>query len=305
MKVLLIAGGWSSERDISLLGAAGMLEALQSLGHETHLLDPLTQFDEIYQAGKRHDVALLNLHGRPGEDGLVQAILDAAGCPYQGAGPAGSLLALHKSASKQILREAGLPTPDWEFLPFPPGHDWRPKLDLPLFVKSDTGGSSLRLGRACTRAELESLLKDIFAVGESALLETEVIGKELTCGVLGNEPLPPILIEPMESDFFDYNSKYAKNGAKEICPAPLPEQINEQVQKLALAAHHALGLKDLSRTDFILDAQGNLHILEVNTLPGMTPTSLVPQEAMAIGLDFPCFLEKLISLACQKKSRGH
>ncbi len=173
-------------------------------------------------------------------------------------------------------------------------------MPYPIFVKSNTGGSSLRLGRAANRAELDKALGEIFAAGEEALLEPEIRGKELTCGILGNEPLPPVLIEPVCGDYFDYESKYAENGARELCPAPIDEKITAMVQEFAMAAHKALGLSDYSRADFILDTAGNLTLLEVNTLPGMTMTSLVPKEAKAIGLSFPELLAKLIELGMKK-----
>lgn len=304
MKILLIAGGWSSEREISLKGAKNIQKTLLDLGHEVEFFDLLEQFDQLLDKARKADFAFLILHGSPGEDGLVQAMLDTAGVPYQGSGPAGSFLALNKAAAKQIFRQHGLPTADWEFLPVPPKAGWEPALPYPIFVKSNTGGSSLRLGRAAGRAELDKALAEIFAAGEEALLEPEIPGKELTCGILGDEPLPPILIEPVCGDYFDFESKYAENGARELCPAPVPEEVTARVQQLALAAHRALGLADYSRADFIMDAAGKLTLLEVNTLPGMTATSLVPKEAKAIGLDFPQLLERLIELG-MKKHKGN
>lgn len=301
MKILLIAGGWSSERDVSLRGAKAQAGVLQEMGHEVTFIDLLDGFDRLMELAKAHDFALVNLHGKPGEDGLVQALLERAGCPYQGSGPAGSFLALNKAAAKQVFRNAGLPTADWEFLPTPPASDWQPKIPFPLFAKSNTGGSSLRLGRARDRKELDAILANIFAAGDEALLEPQLEGREVTCGVLGDEALPPVLIEPVVGEFFDYESKYAKDGAREICPAPLPEAVLAEVKRLALAAHRALGMACYSRTDFILDAQGRLTILEVNSLPGMTATSLVPQEARAAGMDFGQLLGRLIELGMRQQ----
>lgn len=296
MKILLIAGGWSTEREVSLNSSRIVEGVLRDAGHEVTFFDLLSDFDRLMEEARRHDFAFIGLHGAPGEDGLVQALLDAAGCPYQGSGPAGSFLALNKAAAKQIFRQAGLPTADWEFLPLPPPADWQPRLPYPLFVKSNTGGSSLRLGRAENRAELDRALAAIFAAGDEALLETELPGRELTCAVLGEEALPPLLIEPLAGSFFDYESKYAKGGARELCPAPISPEATARAQKLALAAHRALGLSGYSRTDFILGADDSLTLLEVNTLPGMTATSLVPQEAAAAGLSFAQLLERLMEL---------
>ncbi|MBO4300155.1 MAG: D-alanine--D-alanine ligase [Desulfovibrio sp.] len=299
MKILLIAGGWSTEREVSLNGARAMRETLEKRGHTVTFLDLRADFDRLLETASHHDFALINLHGRPGEDGLVQALLERVGCPYQGTGPAGSFLALNKCAAKQVFRYQGLPTADWEFLPSPPPSNWRPSLPFPLFVKSNTGGSSLRTGRAANMAELKSVCSPIFEAGDEVLLEPILHGREITCGVLDETPLPPILIEPVSGDFFDYTSKYATGGAREICPAPISPELTCQVQKLALAAHKALDLRGYSRTDFILSSSNTLTILEINTLPGMTATSLIPQEAAAIGLDFGQLLEKLIELGLE------
>jgi D-alanine-D-alanine ligase len=301
LNILLIAGGWSPEREVSLSGADCIEKALVERGHRVQRFDPMTDFDRLVERSRGQDFAFINLHGSPGEDGLLQAMLDRAGCPYQGSPPAGSFLALNKAAAKQLFRKAGLPTPDWEFLPVPPDATWQPRIPYPLFVKSNTGGSSLRLGRANDRATLDRSLAEIFSAGEQAILEPEIPGREVTCGVLGDEALPPILIEPLAGDFFDYASKYRNGGARETCPAPLPEPVLERVKTLALEAHVALGLDGYSRSDFILQEQGDLTLLEVNTLPGMTATSLVPQEAAAVGMGFGELLERLMELALWRK----
>lgn len=298
MNILLIAGGWSTERDVSLRGAKEVEKALRALGHSVTFFDLQPDFDNLLAQASRHDFAFINLHGSPGEDGLIQAMLDNAGCSYQGSGPAPSCLALNKAASKQAYRLAGLNTPDWLFAP---PHVMPDELGLPfpLFVKSNTGGSSLRLGRVNSRPELEDALGEIFAANEGAIIEKAVKGKDLTCGVLGKEALPPVLIEPLSGDFFNYESKYAQGGAREICPAPVSRDIYSQLQKLALQAHSILGLQGYSRSDFILDEENRLFILETNTLPGMTATSLVPQEARQAGLEFPRLLQKLIQLGLE------
>lgn len=304
MNILLIAGGWSTEREVSLRGAETIASALRSHGHDVDLFDLSANFDQLLLAASTHDFSFINLHGAPGEDGLVQAMLDSIHCPYQGSGPAASFLALNKAASKQVFRFNKLPTADWVFLTERPTTDWQPPSGWPLFVKSNTGGSSLRLGKANNRQELEAALSEIFAAGEAALIEPAIRGRDVTCGILGQQALPPILIEPLEGEFFDYKSKYAVGGAREICPAPLPEQINLRIQELALQVHSLLGLQGYSRVDFLLDEDAQLFILEANTLPGMTATSLLPQEAKAIGLDFPDLLETLINLGLQDHPRN-
>lgn len=306
LNILLVAGGWSPEREISLRGAAAVREALRKRGHRVTLYDLADGFDALLELGEEHDAAFLNLHGRPGEDGLVQALLERVGCPYQGSGPAASFLALHKSAAKTLFRRAGLLTPDWIFLPDRPDPDWRPGLPYPLFVKSDTGGSSLQLYRVGNDDELRRALEDLFAHGQEALVEPLVPGREVTCGVLdpGDDPeaLPPVLIVPRRQ-FFDYHDKYADDGAAELCPAPLPDEVISRIREAAVAAHRCLGLEGYSRADFILAEDGGLYLLEVNTLPGMTDASLVPREAAAAGLDFGDLLERLLIFAIRRRKR--
>ena len=297
--VLLVAGGWSPERQVSLNGAEAIAHALKQRGHSVTLFDLSEGFSALLAQTGKHDIAFLNLHGAPGEDGLVQAMLDRTGLPYQGSGPAASLLALNKSAAKAIFQASGLLTPDWIFLPKPPESDWRPSLPYPLFIKPNTGGSSLHTYKINDFSALQSAMNELFANSCEVLIEKMIQGREVTCGVLENrqsgqtEALPPILILP-KGEFFDYRNKYAADGAAELCPAPLPQDCLNRVRQLSVKAHHALGLRGYSRADFILTEDGELYLLEVNTLPGMTATSLVPREAAATGLEFGEFLEMLL-----------
>ena len=299
MKVLLLAGGWSTEREVSLKGGEQIAAALQEHGHTVTLCDPAKDFERIMDMAREHDVAFINLHGAPGEDGLVQAMLDRVGCPYQGAGPAGSFLALHKAAAREIFRDAGLLVPDGVFLPRHPGPNWKSGLAFPMFVKANTGGSSLHLSRVIDEEELYTALNSLFSMGEEALVETAISGREVTCGVLGDEALAPILIVS-KGHYFDYHNKYATDGAQEICPAPITPEETRKVQDAALRAHKALGLKGYSRADFILQDDGTLYILEVNTTPGMTATSLVPREAAFKGMSFADLIERLLQMAMEQ-----
>ena len=206
MKVLLLAGGWSPEREVSLKGGEQIAAALKERGHSVTLCDPAKDFERLMDMAREHDAAFINLHGAPGEDGLVQAILDRVNCPYQGAGPAGSFLALHKAAARQIFRDAGLNIPDGVFLPRHPGPNWKPDLQYPMFVKSNTGGSSLHLSRVTNEEELYTALNSLFSMGEEAIVETAVVGREVTCGVLGEEALAPILVVS-KGNYFDYHNK--------------------------------------------------------------------------------------------------
>jgi D-alanine-D-alanine ligase len=301
MRILLIAGGWSPEREVSLSGARGIQAALEGIGHDVTLLDPERGLSRILPAAREHDFAFLNLHGRPGEDGLIQAMLDAVGCPYQGSGPAGSFLALDKAAAKEVFRHHGLPTPNWEYVPSRPAPGWKPSISLPVFVKPNLGGSSLGMHRVADPRDLSPAMDGIFSVGEGVLLEECVAGMEVTCPVLGDAALPLILIRPLTgTGYFDYRSKYEPKQAEEICPAPVDSTLARRVQDITLAAHRALGLSGCSRADFMV-RDGAPFLLEVNTLPGMTPTSLLPQSAAAAGLDFPALLTRLIELGLEQR----
>jgi D-alanine-D-alanine ligase len=302
MRVLLIAGGWSSERAVSLSGAVQIEAALVRLGHAVERYDPARDLCGLLDHASRNDFAFLNLHGSPGEDGLIQAMLESVGCPYQGSGPAGSLRALNKAAAKELFMHQAIPTPGWEHLAIPPEEGWRTSLRFPLFLKPNTGGSSLGIALVGTPEELPGALDEFFASQTDALLEEYVQGVEITCPVLGEEPLPPIMIRPKHSSFFDYDSKYLPDGAEEICPAPLDEDQTRKVQKLSLKAHHCLGLDDYSRSDFIM-AGGEFLLLEVNTLPGMTGTSLLPRSAAAAGCPFDELIATLIRLGIAGKGQ--
>ena len=305
MRILLVAGGWSTEREISLKGAQVVAGALRRRGHEVTEFDLADGFEKLMELAGQNDVAFLNLHGRPGEDGLVQAMLERVGCPYQGSGPAGSFLALNKAAAKAVMRRAGIRTPEYVFLPTQPAEEWQPAMPYPLFVKSNTGGSSIDLYRVRDAGELRQALSSLFGKKQEVLIETLIAGREVTCGVLGapgaEKALPPVLIVP-KREYFDFHDKYASDGAAELCPAPLPEDVVRRVQEEAVAAHRSLGLSGYSRTDFILTESGDLFALEVNTLPGMTEASLVPKEAAAEGIAFGELLETLLQIAIDAKA---
>jgi D-alanine-D-alanine ligase len=315
MNILLIAGGWSPERQISLVGAKQIKAALLALGHTVTDYDPEYSLNGLCEAAQGKDFAFINLHGSPGEDGVVQAILDRVNLPYQGADPAGSFLALCKDAAKSIFRRQGLNTPDWILLHEEPAPGWQPPFAWPIFIKSNTGGSSIGLARVTCQEELRPALQRLFAKGGDFLVEPACSGREVTCGILGDlkkvadqfveqaEALPPILIIPKAEGgkFFDYTSKYVAGAADELCPAPLPPEQLARIQDLALKAHRALGLRGYSRSDMILGEDGSLSLLEVNTLPGMTPNSLVPREAKAIGLSFEQLVQRLIELGLARR----
>lgn len=294
MRILLIAGGWSEEREVSLAGAAQIEKTLREAGHEVHRLDPLHDLNSLAEEAKTCDFAFLNLHGVPGEDGLIQAMLEQYGLPFQGAGSRASILAINKSVTKTLYRAAGIPTPEWELLPR--WNDaWRPSLAFPLVIKPNDGGSSVGVGIVDSYEELRDFVLEHDLTGHVLLVERFAEGTELSCGVLGSDPLPSILIRPRSGTFFDYAAKYTVGATEEICPAPIDVELEQRIRSLALAAHKTLGIDHYSRTDFIVTEDGPL-ALETNTLPGMTATSLLPQEAAAAGVDFAELLETLIRL---------
>lgn len=301
MRILLIAGGWSGEREVALSGAQEISKGLKALGHEVTFFDPANDLRGLEEATLGQDFAFINLHGSPGEDGVVQALLERQGLAYQGADARASLLALNKAVAKQIFQKAGLTTPAWEFVPAHQVHSWLPTLPFPLVIKPNTGGSSLGVGLIDTEQDLRDHLSRPEIAGQDLLVEERIVGQEMTCGVLEGTTLPPILIRPKQGAFFDYTSKYVPGATEELCPAPVSAELTAKLQHMAKVAHDSVGLVDYSRSDFMVRDDGEAFLLEVNTLPGMTATSLLPQEAQAAGLSFAQLLERLIALGLRKK----
>ncbi|WP_456433304.1 D-alanine--D-alanine ligase family protein [Thermosulfuriphilus sp.] len=302
IRLALIAGGISREREVSLKGAAAVYEALDKERYEVSRFDPARDLERLVAQAPRFDCALIILHGRGGEDGTIQGLLDLLGLPYQGAGVLGSALAMNKILSKELYQLAGLTTP--KALKVSRGDQPPyPGLSFPLVVKPATQGSSIGLNIVENEAALETALKTAFEIDNEILLEEFISGRELTCGILDETPLPIVEIIPgADYPFFNYEAKYLPGATKEICPAQIPEEMALKVQEAALKAHRILRLRHVSRSDFILAEDGRLYILETNTIPGMTETSLLPLAAKVAGLDFPALVEKLISLALRDRS---
>lgn len=306
MHVILIAGGWSDEREVSLSGARKIHAALEELGHDVTVFDPADDFKRLLTVAKEADFAFINLHGTPGEDGLIQAILDKADCPYQGAGAAESYLALNKAASKEVFEANAIKTPDWQIVTPVQGRDTELELELPVFVKPNKGGSSLGMSLVRTMEDFPKALDKVFAMCQSALVESFIPGVELTCGILGGKPLPLVMITPKgDAEFFDYQNKYAEDGAEEICPAPVDDAVTRTVQSQMVTANTALGLTGYCRGDFILGNDGETYLLEVNTLPGMTATSLLPRSAANAGYSFAELIAELIRLGLEERGKRH
>jgi D-alanine-D-alanine ligase len=238
------------------------------------------------------------IHGTFGEDGELQAILDNLGVPYTGEGEAGSRLAFDKIASKRKFDEASVPNARWEIL----GLGEKPTIPLPLVAKPPREGSSVGVHIVLKPEELDAALEDCFARDNEVLIEEFVNGRELTVGIVGGVALPVVEIVP-KVDFYSYENKYTKGNSDYFCPARLDEETTRSVQVAALAAHQSLGLEVYSRVDVLLDAANKPFVLEVNTIPGMTETSLLPKAAAVLGLDFASLCEEIAGLSLSIKRR--
>jgi len=309
LRVALLAGGRSGEREVSLKGAAEVTKALDPEKYQVSHYDPATDLARLITDRPGLDVAFILLHGRYGEDGTIQGLLDLLGLPYQGSGVLGSALAMHKQMAKVQYRHAGLLVPDWIMaIPEDAKNPDRimKALPLPLVVKPVQQGSSLGMSIARTAQELTAGVALAFTFDHEVMVEQYIRGREITGGVLGNDTLTALpIVEIIPGDaftFFDYTAKYTPGASREVCPAEISPALTAQAQEIARRAHRALLLRGYSRTDMI--ASGNdIYILETNTIPGMTPTSLLPQAAQAHGLPFAALLDRLLELALEKPGR--
>ena len=307
LRIALLAGGTSGEREVSLNGAAQVEKALSPEKYSVRRFDTATDLPALVAAKDEIDFAFIVLHGLQGEDGTMQGLLDLLGIPHQGSGVLGSAIAMDKHLSKELYRLDGLPVAEWEILTPETARDGAgiaTRLGLPLVVKPVREGSSLGMTIAHTEEELLAGIETAMSRGRQVMVEKYIRGRELTAGVLGNdklEALPLIEIVPgKEFTFFDYTAKYKPGATNEICPAPVSEEVRVKAQDFAVRAHKALRLRGYSRTDMMLDENENLYLLETNTIPGMTATSLLPQAAAKHGLEFPEFLARLIELGMEK-----
>jgi D-alanine-D-alanine ligase len=307
LRLALIAGGVSGEREVSLKGAAGVEKALDSEKYEVVRFDPATDLPLIAARAKEIDVAFILLHGIHGEDGTMQGFLDLLGIPYQGAGVLGSALAMDKNLAKTLYQLHRLPVAPWEMASREDiGNPARllVKLRLPLVVKPVRQGSSIGMSIVREAVALGPALAKAFAHDREVMVERYIKGREITVGVIGNDrpvALPLVEIIPDKKyEFFDYEAKYQPGATREVCPAEVSDEIRDKAQQYGLTAHRALQLRGYSRTDMIVCGD-EIYLLETNTIPGMTLTSLLPQAAAAYGLSFPALLDRLIDLALEKQ----
>lgn len=342
MKIIVLAGGLSTERDVSLASAAGICQTLVEKGHQAFLLDVFLglpdapdNLEEVFtlpdhglsiaknisslepdleavKASRKDnspcffgpnvielcrlaDITFLGLHGGEGENGKLQAAFDLLGIRYTGPNFLGCAVAMDKGLTKQIFMEAGVDTPNGTCLQKnSPNHSLESLgLSLPVVVKPCSGGSSIGVYIVHTEEEYQDALKNSFRYEDQVVIETYIKGREFACGIIDDQVLPPIEIIPKQG-FFDYANKYQAGATTEICPAQIPEEITKRMQELTKKAFHALNLDVYSRADFLLDDAGNLYCLEMNTLPGMTSASLLPQEAKAAGIEYTDLCELII-----------
>jgi len=330
MKITVLLGGASSERDVSMASGLRIADALRGKGHEVLLVDPakgaidanaervlrkrgvkttppsleelrsfnggtilptLTQMPEVTGA----EVVFLALHGGQGEDGTIQAMLDMAKIRYTGSGHLASALAMDKDLSKILFRAAGVGTPDWVMAPATK-EEVVARLGLPVVVKPSKQGSTVGLAVVKKEEDLAAAIDEAFLYDDEVMIEEFIPGRELTVGIIGDEALPVGEIIP-KHEIYDYECKYTTGMAVEVFPADIPAAVAEDAKRQAKAAFRALKLGGYARIDFRMAADDSLYCLEANTLPGMTELSLIPQAAAAVGLSFPDFCERIVLLA--------
>ena len=311
LSVALLAGGKSGEREVSLSGAKIFEQALDANKFLIKRYDPAYDLEALARDADSIDFAFILLHGLFGEDGSVQGLLDLLDIPYQGAGILGSAVAMDKNLAKNLYKMVGIPVADWIIVTSEEDERCDAFISasgLPLVIKPVRDGSSLGLSIARTEEEVKAGIKEALKNDHRVMVEQFIGGRELTVSVLGNEDpvaLPVIEIIPGdEYEFFDYNAKYLPGASKEICPAEIDPKLAEIAQKHGVAAHRVLQLSGYSRTDMIVDENQNLYILETNTIPGMTETSLFPQAAKAAGYEYSDLLERLIELGIEAHQTG-
>ncbi|MCD8150085.1 MAG: D-alanine--D-alanine ligase [Clostridiales bacterium] len=347
MNIVVLAGGLSTERDVSLTTGSMVTQALRERGHAVIMLDVFMGYGEeecditdiflhskeasvevsviptqapdlarvkamrkdqsdcffgpnVIQICQAADLVFMALHGENGENGKIQAVFDLFGIRYTGTGYLSSALAMDKGISKELFEAAGIPTPHGISMEkTEPRTLAETGLTLPCVVKPCCGGSSIGVSIVRTEAEYEEALDHAFQFEEKVIVEDYVKGREFSVGVIDFQPLPVIEIAPIEG-FYDYANKYKAGSTVETCPADLPDEIAHRMQEIAVQVCETLGLDTYSRMDFLLNDKNELFCLEANTLPGMTPTSLLPQEAAVVGLDFGELCEKLMQISLKK-----
>jgi D-alanine-D-alanine ligase len=335
MRVAVLFGGTSSERDVSVASGGQVMRALHQAGHEVLAIDTargmLSAGEQqiLLEAGvapeppalqslvelrsqtanlarsadfQKVDVVFLALHGGSGEDGTIQGFFELLGIPHTGSGVRGSSNAMDKDTAKRLCLASGIPTAGWMMAPADPA-EVESRLSYPLVVKPNKEGSTVGLTVVKAAAGLAEALATAGKYDDEVMLEKFIPGRELTVGILGDRALAVGEIFPKRGEIFDYESKYQPGGAEEVFPAALTAEQAARIQDLGLRTHRALKLQDYSRVDFRMDPDGGIWVLEANTLPGMTATSLLPQSAAAMGISFPELCETICRLAVERTKK--
>jgi len=307
--VALLSGGTSSEREVSLSGGDQVYHAMDNNRYDIFRYDPRTDIAQLVADAPKIDVALVILHGTHGEDGTVQGLLDLLNIPYQCSGVLGSSVAINKLASKNLYAQCNIPTPAFMRVSKNDSIDADEciiRLKLPIVVKPVSGGSSIGMSIAHSKIDLIKALDIAFKYDDTALLEEYIQGTEITGAVIGNQTLdalPIIEIVPSEKyDFFDYQAKYTAGETTEICPARISEKLTLRAFELAKKSHKALFCKGYSRTDMIIK-DDEIYVLETNTIPGMTASSLLPLAAEKAGMNFTQLIDRLIELGLEQREK--
>jgi D-alanine-D-alanine ligase len=295
VRVAVVMGGPSAEREVSIESGQAVMRALASLGHDAQSLDFDGRFVDALRE-IRPDVVFNALHGTGGEDGTIQGVLEWLGIPYTGSDLTSCALAMDKHITKKLLAAEGLPTPAWDTFDLAGGTLLPGSLNLPLVVKPRSSGSSAGVSIVRTHEEWTKAMIGVAPKTTQILAEEFIPGREFSSAILGEEALP--LVEIIASDeFYSYDAKYKPGGSRHLVPAPVDGDLTARLQMLALSVHRMLGLRDYSRTDFIVTKEGRPYILEINALPGLTPLSLFPDEARAAGISFEALIERLLQFA--------
>lgn len=300
-RVAVVMGGAGSERAVSIASGTRVLRALHALGYEAASLD----YDERFIDGLRAlapDVVFNALHGPGGEDGQIQGILDWMGLPYTGSSLQSAAIAMDKHLTKKLLSAEGLPTPAWDTfdlgggtLPLLPG-----SLDLPLVVKPRYEGSSAGVTIVKTHEQWSASMIAAAQRYSQIMAEEFIVGREFSCGILGEEPLPVVEIVPSDDEFYSYDAKYQPGGSAHLIPAPIDDDLCARLKMLALWVHRLIGLRDYSRTDFIVSTEGRPYVLEINALPGLSPSSLLPDECASLGIAYEALIDRLVGFAINR-----
>lgn len=303
-KVAVLMGGLSAEREVSLKSGGAVLAALQKRGVDAHGIDAGKDVMQVLERG-RYDRVFIALHGRGGEDGVIQGALEVLGIPYTGSGVLGSALGMDKLRCKLLWAGCAIPTPDYAvYTGNKQLEAMAARLGYPLFVKPAREGSSIGIGKATSLEELRRACEHAAQFDNTVLIERCIVGQELTAGLLGDTELPLIRLETPRA-FYDYEAKYLLDSTRYLCPSGLDAQQERKIQKIARQAFDAVGCSGWGRVDFMLDRLGSPYVLEVNTVPGMTDHSLVPMAAKHAGLSFDELVLRILETSTMRAGNAH